>query len=172
MRLVLRSLGIGLFSFSCSVFADPPTPVCEHEGVQVFTDFQGGNVTGCEFSRAGKLSIEIAPEDEPINTSPWYAFRLEAEVQTQVPIVLDYGSYKHRYTPDLSIDGLKWQTYPQAKVSLNKNKTQTITKNVAPPNARAVALEATTNTVNFDGYNWNVSEIMYNRIVKILRKKN
>jgi len=29
-----------------------------------------------------------------------------------------------------------------------------------------------TNTTNFDGYNWNLSEIMYNRIVKILRKKN
>ena len=29
-----------------------------------------------------------------------------------------------------------------------------------------------TNTVNFDGYNWNMSEVMYNRIVKILRKKN
>lgn len=29
-----------------------------------------------------------------------------------------------------------------------------------------------TNTVNFDGYNWNMSEIMYNRIVRILRKKN
>jgi CubicO group peptidase (beta-lactamase class C family) len=29
-----------------------------------------------------------------------------------------------------------------------------------------------TNTVNFDGYNWNMSEIMYNRIVKILREKN
>jgi D-alanyl-D-alanine carboxypeptidase len=29
-----------------------------------------------------------------------------------------------------------------------------------------------TNTVNFDGYNWNMSEIMYNRIVKILRKKD
>lgn len=28
-----------------------------------------------------------------------------------------------------------------------------------------------TNTVNFEGYNWNMSEIMYNRIVKILRKK-
>ena len=86
MRPVLMFIGIGLLSFSCSVFADPPTPVCEHEGVQVFTDFQGGNVTGCEFSRAGKLSIEIAPEDEPINTSPWYAFRLEADVQTQVPL--------------------------------------------------------------------------------------
>jgi D-alanyl-D-alanine carboxypeptidase len=29
-----------------------------------------------------------------------------------------------------------------------------------------------TNTVNFDGYNWNMSEIMYNRIIKILRNKN
>ncbi len=29
-----------------------------------------------------------------------------------------------------------------------------------------------TNTVNFDGYNWNLSEIMYNRIVKILENKN
>lgn len=29
-----------------------------------------------------------------------------------------------------------------------------------------------TNTVNFDGYNWNMSEIMYNRIIKILKKKN
>lgn len=27
-----------------------------------------------------------------------------------------------------------------------------------------------TNTVNFDGYNWNMSEIMYNRVVKILKK--
>lgn len=29
-----------------------------------------------------------------------------------------------------------------------------------------------TNTVDFDGYNWSLSEIMYNRIVKILRKTN
>lgn len=29
-----------------------------------------------------------------------------------------------------------------------------------------------TNTVDFDGYNWTLSEIMYNRIVKIIRNKN
>ena len=29
-----------------------------------------------------------------------------------------------------------------------------------------------TNTVDFDGYNWNMSEIMYHRIVNIMRKKN
>lgn len=27
-----------------------------------------------------------------------------------------------------------------------------------------------TNTVNFEGYNWNLSEVMYNRILKIIRK--
>jgi len=27
------------------------------------------------------------------------------------------------------------------------------------------------NTTNFDGYNWNLSEIVINRIVKILRNK-
>ncbi len=29
-----------------------------------------------------------------------------------------------------------------------------------------------TNTVNFQGYNWNLSEVMYNKIVEILSKKN
>lgn len=29
-----------------------------------------------------------------------------------------------------------------------------------------------TNTVDFEGYNWNLSEIMYNRIVKIIKNKN
>lgn len=29
-----------------------------------------------------------------------------------------------------------------------------------------------TNTVDFEGYNWSLSEIMYNRVVKILRKNN
>jgi D-alanyl-D-alanine carboxypeptidase len=29
-----------------------------------------------------------------------------------------------------------------------------------------------TNTVDFEGYNWSLSEIMYNRIIKILRKKH
>ena len=28
-----------------------------------------------------------------------------------------------------------------------------------------------TNTVDFDGYNWSLSELMYNRIVKILEKE-
>ncbi|MUP44263.1 class A beta-lactamase-related serine hydrolase [Gramella sp. BOM4] len=29
-----------------------------------------------------------------------------------------------------------------------------------------------TNTVDFEGYNWSLSEIMYNRIIKVLKKEN
>lgn len=37
-------------------------------------------------------------------------------------------------------------------------------------NIDAVVIQFT-NTVNFNGYNWNLSEIIYNRIVKILKRK-
>lgn len=46
---------------------------------------------------------------------------------------------------------------------------QTIAKYYADIDAVVIQF---TNTANFDGYNWNMSEIMYSRIVKILRKKN
>ena len=28
-----------------------------------------------------------------------------------------------------------------------------------------------TNTVNFEGYNWNISEVLYNRVIKLLKKE-
>lgn len=38
-------------------------------------------------------------------------------------------------------------------------------------NLDAVVIQFT-NTVNFDGYNWNMSEVMYNRVIQILKNKN
>ncbi|HAD96704.1 MAG TPA: serine hydrolase [Cryomorphaceae bacterium] len=39
------------------------------------------------------------------------------------------------------------------------------------PDLDAVVIQFT-NTVNFDGYNWNLSEVMYSRVLKILRNNN
>lgn len=39
------------------------------------------------------------------------------------------------------------------------------------PDIDAVVIQFT-NTVNFDGYNWSLSEIMYNRVVRILKRKD
>ena len=124
MRAVLGSLIFSIICYPAQLLAETGTPVCEQAGVKVLTDFQGGNIDGCEFASNGRLTISVVPENEPINTSPWYAFRLLADATTDVAIVLDYGNYKHRYTPDFSIDGVNWQTYPAAKLDLNEDESR------------------------------------------------
>jgi len=124
MRAVLGSLIFSIICYPAQSLAETGSPVCEQAGVKVLTDFQGGNISGCEFASNGRLTISVVPENEPINSSPWYAFRLLADATTDVAIVLDYGNYKHRYTPDFSIDGVNWQTYPAAKLDLNKDKSR------------------------------------------------
>ena len=125
MRAVLGTfICFSLICFPLQLLAETVTPVCEQAGVKVLTDFRGGNISGCEFASNGRLTISVAPENEPINSSPWYAFRLLANATTDVAIVLDYGNYKHRYTPDFSIDGVNWQTYPSEKLELSKDKSR------------------------------------------------
>ncbi len=124
MRAFFGTLIISFFCYPNLLLAETNPPLCQQAGVKVLTDFQGGNINGCEFTPNGRLTISVAPENEPINTSPWYAFRLLADVTTDVAIVLDYGNYKHRYTPDFSIDGVNWQTYPAARLDLTKDKSR------------------------------------------------
>ena len=124
MRAFFGTLIFSFFCYPNVLLAETNAPLCQQAGVKVLTDFQGGNINGCEFTPNGRLTISVAPENEPINTSPWYAFRLLADATTDVAVVLDYGNYKHRYTPDFSLDGVNWQTYPAAKLDLNKDKSR------------------------------------------------
>ncbi len=47
----------------------------------------------------------IKPENEPINSSPWYAFMLKPKRESTKYITLDYGNDKHRYHPKLLKNG-------------------------------------------------------------------
>jgi hypothetical protein len=78
MRLFLGSLILSIICFPSPLVAEITMPVCEPAGFKVLTDFQGGNINGCEFAPDGRLTISVAPENQPINSSPWYAFRLLA----------------------------------------------------------------------------------------------
>ena len=106
-----------------SAWASERSPVCESEGFKVFTDFQGGNIAACDFSKRGALRVQIEPENTPINSSPWYAFRVQASEKSDLRVVLNYGEFKHRYTPDISLDGAKWRTYPADKVDVKADKS-------------------------------------------------
>lgn len=78
------------------------------DGVTVSNEFDGARMN--EFSQidASTFQILIRPENEPINISPWYAFKISSDRPRTINIVLEYGTYKHRYWPKLSRDLEHW----------------------------------------------------------------
>ncbi|WP_437919689.1 M14 family zinc carboxypeptidase [Sphingobacterium sp. LRF_L2] len=73
-------------------------------------EFDGARLNGVDRSEDGIYHIQIAPENSPINSSPWYAFQVWAAKDTTIHIQLDYAqNYKHRYDPKVSIDGITWE---------------------------------------------------------------
>ena len=136
--------------FASSVLASESTPVCESENLKVFTDFQGGNIAACDFSKRGALRVQIEPENTPINSSPWYAFRVQASEKSDVRVVLNYGEFKHRYTPDISFDGVKWRTYPADKVKVFDNKSSASFLVTVPANrSLVIAAQPLLTTANY-----------------------
>jgi len=66
-------------------------------------------------------SVLILPENNPINPSPWYAFKIWSKKNRQVYLQLQYQQVAHRYNPKFSINGKQWQRIDD--VSLNKDST-------------------------------------------------
>jgi hypothetical protein len=89
--------------------AQAQTPICETRGVAVSVDFSSGGRHACTIAVNGDIVLTVSPEAEPINSSPWYAFRLSAAEPTRVNVALDYGAYEHRYAPKIARDGQAWE---------------------------------------------------------------
>ena len=61
----------------------------------------------------------IEPENTPINISPWYAFRLQAEEEKNITLQLKYTEHRHRYVPKLSNDGKNWEAIDTSLVEID-----------------------------------------------------
>jgi hypothetical protein len=79
------------------------------DGVRFDNRFAGARLNGVE--RIGPLHYRLLIEAEswPINPSPWYGFRVNANIASRILIELDYRGSEHRYHPKLSEDGLHWR---------------------------------------------------------------
>jgi hypothetical protein len=95
--------------------------------------FQNGNVGfSNQFSSArlndvkalndSTYSIMILPENNPINPSPWYAFKLWSKTKRQVNVKLVYQHVAHRYNPKFSVNGKEWSRIDD--IVLNKDSTK------------------------------------------------
>jgi hypothetical protein len=89
--------------------ADPRTFQFPADAVTFDANFEGGRLNDVVRKSAGKYQMVILPENEPINNSAWYAFRIKAESSKTITIDLTYQGGTHRYHPQLSTDRKNWQ---------------------------------------------------------------
>jgi hypothetical protein len=69
------------------------------DGVYADNRFAGARLNDFTKLPDGSYQVTIVPENTPINPSPWYAFKLWAEEEREVEVVLHYADAKHRYHP-------------------------------------------------------------------------
>lgn len=81
-----------------------------NSGDVVFSnDFEGARLNGVLQDNDSTYTALITSENTPVNTSPWYAFKVWAKEKEEISLMLTYQeSSKHRYYPKLSRDGLNW----------------------------------------------------------------
>ena len=118
MRIVLI---FGFLSFiGCK---SKPTPAVESTPYQlqerkiytidgVFSDnmFSGGRLNDFSQINDSLFRAFIAPENQPVNSSPWYAFRLWSDQERKIKLEITYEEgFKHRYVPKISQDGEVWK---------------------------------------------------------------
>lgn len=82
---------------------------CSTGNVRLTADFASGRMDECTRVTDKEYLITLVPENTPINSSPWYAFKIEANQTTDIRLVIKVRGDKNRYPPKVSIDGKKWQ---------------------------------------------------------------
>ena len=82
---------------------------CNSGQVKLTSDFAAGRMDECISTGENEYLITLVPENTPINSSPWYAFKIRAEQITDIIITMKVQGDKHRYPPKISRDGKSWQ---------------------------------------------------------------
>ncbi|KLE33861.1 M14 family metallopeptidase [Aurantiacibacter luteus] len=77
---------------------------CRTASAVVAFDFEGASRSRCSIDGERAFTVLVSPEHAPpINPSPWYAFRYEAEGPGEVAVRIVYLGARHRYAPVLTI---------------------------------------------------------------------
>ncbi|MGM0377495.1 MAG: M14 family metallopeptidase [Bacteroidota bacterium] len=94
-------------------------------GVFCSNNFDGARLNGVVLTKDTLITVLVTPENTPINSSPWYAFKLWSEVEQEITLKLSYTEgYFHRYRPKLSNDGLYWEQIDSTQYTIDYNNQQ------------------------------------------------
>lgn len=85
---------------------------CDKSGVNFDASFESARLDGCKQLKDGSFELLFKPEDRPINSSAWYAFKVSSDTPQTIQLRLTFDGFLPRYLPKLSTDGAYWQNLP------------------------------------------------------------
>ena len=95
---------------------------CNADSFAVVDGFAGARRGTCRVQGRERVLLEIRREDENVtNPSPWFAFKLVPDEPVAATVILDYDTWKHRYWPKLSYDGINWTRLDESDVDVFEN---------------------------------------------------
>lgn len=110
-------------------------------GVYISNDFSGARLNGAVLSNDSLVSVLITPENEPINMSPWYSFKIWSEAKKNISLKLTYSKdASHRYYPKLSNDGVVWK-------NIDSTNYTAVSKNNEAPKEAIIKIEVSSDTL-------------------------
>jgi hypothetical protein len=104
--------------------ADDGPDLCQTDQVRIDDQFASGALFECQI-KGRLISAIIAPEDEPINPSPWYSVRITTKKAGDYALTLIYKGAKHRYDPKILKTGASgWASIDPALVTVAPDETK------------------------------------------------
>lgn len=94
------------------------------QGVFTSNKFDGARLSNFSTINDSTFLVESYPENEPINPSPWYSFKIWSKTPKKIYLVFDYGKSKHRYLPKISSNGKDWIKTDSSTLSKYENKEE------------------------------------------------
>lgn len=117
-------------------------------GISADNLFDGARLNNFEQIAIDSFRATILPENEPINPSPYYAFRLSSPTQQSIIVELNYPTARHRYYPKFSMDGQNWSELPSEQFSLDFDSVNAYLKLQVGPDTLWVSAQEVQNTTH------------------------
>ncbi len=170
--------GVKLKTFEYPDPVDTSSRVINYQDKKVYTindaifadnQFDGARLNDFIQLNDSTFQVTILPENEPINQSPHFAFRIWAKQAQTIYLKLNYPTSGHRYIPKLSKDGAQWKPIDSLNYMLiDSAKNALIKLNLESEKLWVAAQELKTST---EAINWskqiaNHNDVRFNVIGK------
>ncbi len=136
-------------------------------GIFCSNQFEGARLNGAILTDDTIITVLINPENTPINSSPWYAFKLWSDSVKKIQLKITYlDGIAHRYYPKISDDGNSWSKIDSAFYSID---TASVTKG-EPPKFCTLSLTLNSDTTWISAQKLITSKMIYNWAAKFAEK--